>query len=291
MQRIYRSWSRLTPMDVQRISDQTPPEKYMQGGLGGGEYMPAYTDALNGKTVSMTFEGGEQYTYEFVEARKLRWSAGSGERKDAPCNIHLVPGETDIYFVQHYVPGSRPPEAHTLVIDFGTGRATLVVAKIGTQNSPADVGRRFLFGTIDGAEVTGEPHGFTDELIGTAIVWEYFKGGPKVKHMYCAPGYYTYAGMFGGWWMATNPADYTKVNDHLYIFSMIEERQTGVQGLFLINTDILHDVGSFFGCHAVGMECYTVGAKGVRSEMTTTPEEMESLNVKLNIGKFLPSTK
>ena len=63
-------------------------------------------------------------------------------------------------------------------------------------------------------------------------------------------------------WVASNPADYVKINDHMYIFSFVEERQAGTQGFFLINMELLHDVGSFFGVQAHGMECCTFGAKG-----------------------------
>ena len=70
----------------------------------------------------------------------------------------------------------------------------------------------------------------------------------------------------GNCWMASNPADYVKITDDVFIFSFVEERQGGTQGFFVINTKELHDVGSFFGLQPHGLECYTFGAKGEWSE-------------------------
>jgi hypothetical protein len=70
--------------------------------------------------------------------------------------------------------------------------------------------------------------------------------------------------------MASNPADYIKIKDHLYVFSLLEERQTGTQGVFLINTETLHNIGGFVGINEQNrFECYTVGAKGEWSTMQT----------------------
>ena len=61
-----------------------------------------------------------------------------------------------------------------------------------------------------------------------------------------------------------------KINDHQYLFSFLEERQTGVQGLFLINMDSLHDVGCFSGINGEDrFESYTVGARGELTTMET----------------------
>lgn len=249
--------------------------------------MPEYTDDLAGKDFFFVFEDGRKWEYKFVEKMKLICT-GDGEKYEAPCAVHNAPGEEGMYFVQHYCPGSKPPTAHTLVIDTNTGRVTMVIAKIGHPKCEMQVQREFLFGVIEGANISGDPHDFTDELTGMAIRWTYHEGGEVVKHMYVSPCFYSYTGVFGdGLWMATNPADYVKINDHMYIFSMIEERQTGIQGLFLINTEILMDVVSFFGTYVTGMECATAGAKGVKSTLATTTYEYELIAGESKIHKIL----
>ena len=58
-------------------------------------------------------------------------------------------------------------------------------------------------------------------------------------------------------------ADYYKVNAHVYFFSWIEAATAGVQGLFLIDTNAMHDVGCFFGINWRNrFESHTTGAKG-----------------------------
>jgi phenolic acid decarboxylase len=276
MKRVYRTWSQLTAVDVQRICDQTSPDKYTKGGLGDGEFMPEYSSDLDGKHIVLNFNN-TTWNYHFIESRTLTFDYSDGKEINARCNVHQAPGVKDVYFIQHYCSDSTPPTARTIIIDFNTGRATMVVATLNHPKNPAQVQREFMFGTIEGVTASGDPHSFTNDLVGTAINWRYHRQAPVIKHIYSSPYYYTYTGNFGGTWMASNPADYVKINDHLYIFSMVEERQTGVQGLFLINMKTLHDVGSFFGCHAVGMECYTVGAKGELTTMHTTAEEYEAM--------------
>lgn len=68
--------------------------------------------------------------------------------------------------------------------------------------------------------------------------------------------------------MATNPANYVKIRDELFLFSFVEERQAGLQGLFLIDRKNLHDVGSFFGVGRDHMTCACVGAKGKLKDIT-----------------------
>lgn len=101
-------------------------------------------------------------------------------------------------------------------------------------------------------------------MVGKSILWTYHdKEDVRIRHIYTAPLYYTYIMKQGEKrWVASNPADYIKINDHMYIFTFVEERQAGTQGFFLINTETLHDVGSFFGVQATGLECCTFGAKG-----------------------------
>ena len=73
-----------------------------------------------------------------------------------------------------------------------------------------------------------------------------------------------------GPWMATNPADYVKVRENMYIFSFVEERQPGLQMLLLIDMEKLHDIGSWFGVNEVrGMSSGCVGGRGYLADMTT----------------------
>ena len=264
-ERLDRRWGQFTREEVQQIADRTPFEQYSKSGLSDGDYMPAFTERLTGKDICIRLDNGDRYRYRFYEGQKIIWSVNDGAEKEDKCLITEAPGEPDIFFLQHYCDKSAPPEAHTLVLDCTTGLVTMCIAVIGNQSSAREVSRCFLFGIMEGYEDTGKRHEITDELVGTSIYWTYFENPRmRVKHIYTAPKYYTYQMDFGEdkCWVASNPADYVKINDHMFIFAFIEERQTGAQGLFLINREMLHDVGAFFSVSARGIESAVVGAKG-----------------------------
>jgi Molybdenum cofactor biosynthesis protein F. len=261
-----RRWTAFTAADVQYLADHTPVEQYSTAPLQKGEYMPAFTSRLNGRTVTITFDDGQALTYAFRDTHRLTWTGSDGLTHEEYCQIVEAPGDDRVLFVQHYCAGSAPPTAHTLILDFGTGLATVCIASIGVPESAREVSRTFRFGLMDGYPDPGYRHGFTRDLVGKAILWTYNEQeGYRIKHIYSSPLYYTYMmwnAEAGTRWVASNPADYIKINDDLYVFSFVEERQAGTQGLFLINLRTLHDVGSFFGVHIHGIECYVFGAKG-----------------------------
>ena len=76
--------------------------------------------------------------------------------------------------------------------------------------------------------------------------------------------------------MASNPADFVKIADNLYIFSFLEERQGGAQGLFLMDLDEMHDVASFYSINGdQQFECYMAGAVGRFAPMETVFDDEE----------------
>lgn len=274
LQRMQRRWSNFTAADVQLIADRTTVEQYTSGGFAKADFKPDYTDVLAGKKLEIAFADGLHYTFDFKDAHQLFWScdaaANQNESSEAYYEALLVPGAPHIVFVQQYVQGSVPPTAHSLVIDTETGLVTLCRATIGVPAAAREVSRTWHFGLIEGYADPGYRHAHTTELVGKAVFWTYYeKEQVRVKHIYSAPLYYSYTMLdpaTGNCWMASNPADYVKITDDVFIFSFVEERQGGTQGFFVINTKELHDVGSFFGLQPHGLECYTFGAKGEWSE-------------------------
>ena len=266
MDRMKRRWSVFTPQDVQAMVDRATPET-MRGSIPT-IYKPELSEKLNGMELRLEFDGKASWVYQIADSTHLRWSKG-GEMHEELCEVFLLPGTGDVFFINHFCAGSAPGEQHSLVLDLTAGTAAMVVARIGNPEAAREVSREFLFGTVQGLYTGGAVPCFTDELIGKSIIWTY---APQfeIKHIYSMPLYYSYVMKFQDvCWMASNPADYVKIRDGVYIFSFVEERQAGVQGLFVINLDEMHDVGSFFGVQASGMECYTFGAKGEYAEPYT----------------------
>ena len=241
------------------------PEKYSHSPLQG-PYLPEDSQDLNGK--KLVFRGeGRVVCFEVGGLNEMYFSENGGEVKKCYCNIKTM--DNEIYFINQLIPGYEFARQITLIADMKTGSATICDAHFGTPNSNVDVDREFIFGKLDGDFEEGPMHEFTNELVGTAVEWNY--GKLTIKHMYTSNLYYTYShpGGANGAWMATNPADYVKVRDNIYIFSFVEERQHGLQGLFLIDLNQMHDVGSFFGVSPDHLSSNCIGAKGTLAELTT----------------------
>ena len=268
MERMIRRWPSLTAEEVQSLFDNASPEQYAHGGLGEGEYAFPYAEDLVGKTFRFVFPDVREMSYQIDGLHCLTWKE-NGQPHTEYYQGHSP--EQGIYFIQHTVKGSVPPQAHTLVIDADAGLVTLCEARFGNGVEAREVAHQFSFGRIDGCPDPGYRHRYTNKLVGKAIYWTYHQGMPPIKHIYSSEYYYTYVMQMGDrCWMASNPADFVQIRDNLVIFSFLEERQAGTQGFFLINLDTLRDVGSFLGINSEGhFECYTVGAKGEETTMYT----------------------
>ena len=269
MERMMRRWKRLTAEEVKNIAAARTPEEYSDGGLAKGPYVQPFAQALVGRTLTFELPDEAPYTCEMKTLHGLFRKQGEDE---GTAYYQAHEAEPGVFFIQYALRDRYPVECHTWVADTNTGLVTLCRAKLGGGVEPREVVHSFSFGVISGYEsYPVEKHGFTADLVGKAISWVYLPEMEPLKHIYSSEYYYTYVMQGGGrCWMATNPADFVKISDHLYIFSFVEERQAGVQGFFLINTETLTDVGSFFGINSMDQfECYTVGAKGEFAEIST----------------------
>ena len=269
MKRWYRKFDlSITSDEVKAaVAKSSDPAQYAKISALAGPYTPEDVGDMIGKTLIFRGDAGV-FTFNFKELNKVGFKEGDGEEVDCFVNVKTLDGE--VYFINFIVPGYEFARQISLIPDMKSGYATIVDAHFGTENCANDVDRVFLFGRLDGDFEDGEMHHFTNELVGKAIEWDY---GPqirmKIRHMYTSNLYYTYgAAAPNGAWMATNPANYVKVRDDQFIFSFVEERQAGLQGLFLINLTQVHDVGSFFGCGRDHMSSACVGAQGTMAEVT-----------------------
>lgn len=267
--RFYRSWDLKTSRETVQalVASCTDPKVYTSCPLAG-PYTPPDSDELNGKTLTFRSENLTM-VFEVVSANALRFTENGGDAKDCYCNIKTL--DHKIYMLNQLIPGYATSRQVTLVADMKTGYATVCDAHIGTENSNIDVDRVFLFGRLDGEFEAGEPHHFTNELVGKAIEWDYGNNVVHVKHMYTSNLFYTYAVPASkGAWLASNPADYIKLRDDVFIFSFVEERQIGTQGLFVIDLNHLHDMGCFYGYGLEQLTSACIGAIGKRSDDLTT---------------------
>ena len=264
-ERMIRRWESLTRAQVQSIFESARPEDYAKGGFSDGPYMPPFADELCGRAIRFCFDDREPLEYRFVDRHTLVWCGADGVPHEEYYAAHPS-SRAGVYFVQHVIRPSKPPQCRTIIFDETARLVTLCAAHLDNGIEAREVAHEFFFGYLDDGNPPPESrHGFTKDLIGRAIEWTYKHDDFHVKHIYSSEYYYTYAMLRGnGCWMASNPADFVKIADDLYIFTFLEERQVGTQGFFLMDFQKMHDVGSFFGINVERkLECYTVGAKGV----------------------------
>ena len=267
-ERWYRKWNLdVSKEEVKAIVAQcSSPDKYSKTSLAG-PYTPPDSAALNGKT--LTFRGeGRVFGFEIISENELRFTENSATPKACFCKIKTL--DNEVFFINHLVPGVECSRQITVIADLKTGFATVCDAHLGTENSNIDVDREFIFGKLDGAYEGGEMHHFTIELVGKAVEWDYGTGIIDIKHIYHSNLFYSYcANTRQGAWMATNPADYIKIKNNLFVFSFVEERQVGLQAVFLIDLDRMHDVGSFYGFGGDHITSACVGARGKIADPNT----------------------
>ena len=267
--RFYRKFNLdVSREEVERIVAEYAgdPEKYSNSVLAG-PYTPPDTDALVGQTLRFR---GEEKNYDFrITALHELWFKEEGE-EEKRCYVNVKTLDDEVYFVNFLVPGYATSRQITLIPDTVTGCATVVDAHVGTENSNIDVDRDFYFGRLEGDYKGGELHGFTLDLLGKSIIWEYSPKIIKIKHIYNCDIYYTYKNLTdAGTWMATNPADYVKIRDGLYLFSFVEERQVGIQAVFLIDLARMHDIGCFYGVSNGHFTSACLGAIGEMADPNT----------------------
>lgn len=271
--RMFRRWEQLSAQQVQQIADTATVQTYTNGSLSNGPYMPRYADELIGRQFDLFFAEGPNCQYHFSDLHTLILTQQGQQTRCYYMGHSIRPG---IFFFQHMLPGSVPPQCRTLIVDENTQLVTLCHAQLGNAASAREVSHTFFFGRLGTDEAAMPLHHYTDELVGKAIVWTYHHDDFYVKHIYSSEYFYTYAMLTPqGCWMASNPADFIKIAPDLYVFSFLEERQGGTQAVFLMDLAAMHDVGGFFGINADRqLECYTVGARGQWSQAHTIFEQL-----------------
>ncbi len=204
----------------------------------------------------LRLDSGTILTYTFPGDRTLYWVRNGEEQ--GPCYFRALyaPGTSDVVFLHHYCDGQAVPQCMELVLDLTSGYCTVVAAQLGKlSENPREVTRDIYFGEI--ASLPHPPgmekHHYTSELVGQAIHWEMpaFTRKPPIKHIYLSPKYY---GIFmtrgHTCFMSADPAEYIRIREDLYLLTVVEERRSGIQLSFLINTALLEDVVGHFGISA-----------------------------------------
>ena len=267
------------------------------GGLS--QYRGPFSRELEGQQFEFVMDEGPAITVSFP-GRNMAVITDGGEPMTATCQTQKA--EDGAYFVLAEIRGIKPRTAYMMVIDLFENLVTVVKAEQGRVESfPNLVTRKVRFGAIPDAEgnLPEKRAAYTKDLVGKKIDWTY---NPEfsIIHVYLDENYYTTArneemkkkmeearkkdpGRFPKRMDPYYEKDclYIKLRENLYLFSFVEFNSgSGTQGMMIINTDRLTDVGCFWGSNRENVqEGYTFSAYGkwVREEI---PEDRTVERVK-----------
>lgn len=245
-----RRWKFFTLEQVKEMARNTTPESVWIDTPASPVY--ASSDILAGTKLRFEPYEGIAINYEFLDETQLEWNYDGEEKQKDLYRVTTLPGHEEIVFLHHFMAGFELPRSIDIIFDTTTGFATVVEAALGKPENPRDVMRSVFFGKIAGMNTPENAFHpcFTTELMGKAFFWSNPNSNvPIIKYIIGAPNYYTYAMQIGQehYWVATNPCEYVKIKEGVYLMSILESRQSGFLLNTLMNFDIMRDVQSGFG--------------------------------------------
>ena len=254
---------------------------------GMSQYRPPLCFELVGQKLELCLDDGYEYELFFKDRKVLTFGREDEEKKEYAYDC-LKP-EDVTYFVNFEMTGVTPRTGATFVLDMEQSLVTANFTTIGVNPKYPKMPRpHIIFGAIrkeDGTVPTIR-HGYTADLVGKAIHWQY--GTLAVVHVYSSERYYRLTiakeDFIGREIPDTEefrerrrrdqmrlyeePGDYIKIKEGVYVFNANEElacreRGQGNNLFFLMNLNRMHDVGRSFGHNGEGKpENYTYGAFG-----------------------------
>lgn len=238
------------------------------GGMGG--YKTPVSDHLVGKSLAIRMDnGGPAIEYRFDAIDRLRWRfAGDRNWREEVYEIY-EPAE-ELYFMAHLLDRKHPQEVAMVALDMKNGLSTYVNGRLGTPYMANEVTPTFYFGVVEMEGLVApryHRHGWTEDLVGQAVTWNYQPGDPGLTsmHFYATPNTYSWIiflenGSGGLQW--SSPGWYVKLREDAYLMAWVEEACNCTLGVICYNPRTMHDAG--FGYH-VGPEGLSLNAIGARA--------------------------
>ena len=223
------------------------------------------TGWLAGKSLTLRYDDGPLMEYRFDDAQTLHWRNPGGAWTAARYQAwEPAPG---VILFGHMLEGAADHDGHMVVVDFDHGLVTCFNGHLNTPWFANEAGVKTLFGVVEMQGLTPpqyQRHGFTDELLGRALSWNYAPGLTSM-HLYATPHsmswiIFTESGAGGLEW--SGPAAYVKIRDGLYFLYWLEEACNGTLGTIVVNLRTMHDAGIGYHCGAEGLSMSQIGAHG-----------------------------
>jgi hypothetical protein len=266
--RVYRPLLTMPKMTPAQVNDAVAkkttvfPAPTGNGPQMAGNSIPS-SDYLSGKSFALRYDDGLLMEYQVSGPEELQWRANGGAWTKARYKAwEPAPGVINF---GHLIEGAPDHDGHMIVADFDRALFTCFNGHLNTPYFANEAGVKVRFGVIEaeGLQAPGyDRHGFTDELLGRALSWNYAPGLTSM-HLYSTPHsmswiIFTDTGAGGMEW--SGPASYVKIRDQLYYMYWLEEACNGTLGTIVINLRTLHDSGIGYHCGAEGLSMSAVGA-------------------------------
>ncbi len=203
MRMVYRPLRTFPVMTDAEVKDQVLNHAHAFGegegsGAGGmGGYKTELVDKLVGKSLTIRMDNdGPAIEYIFDELRKLRWryEGDSNWRKDS---YEAYEPDEELYFFAHFLDAEYPRSCAMVALDMKTGLSTLLKGTTGTPYRNNETHPAYYFGIFEMEGIIParyHRHGWTDELVGEAVTWNYQpgRGGLSSMHVYATPNSYSW---------------------------------------------------------------------------------------------------
>jgi hypothetical protein len=273
--RVYRPLETFEVMTDEQVKDQVLNHAVAfgdgkgSGAAGMGGYKGEPVTRFVGKALTVRMDNGPAIDYEFSSDKQLKWRypGDSGWRE---AWYEMYEPDDQLYFFAHLLDAEFPRSCAMVALDMKNGLATIVKGTTGTPFRNNETHPTYYFGVFQMAGGPTPPtylrHGWTDELVGETVTWNYQRGNPGLTsmHFYATPWTYSwiiFQGDGSGGLQWSSPGWYSKLRDGVYIMSWVEEACNGTLGVICFNQRIMHDAGFGFHVGRNGLSLSVVGAR------------------------------
>src|SRR5690606_34878464 len=234
--RVYRPLETFEVMTDEQVREQVLNNAHAfgdgkgSGTAGMGGYKSERITHFAGKSLHVRMDnGGPAIDYEFLDDRKLRWRY-EGDSSWREAWYEMYEPDDRLYFFAHLLDAEFPRSCSMVAFDMKNGLATLMKGTTGTPFRNNETSVAFYFGVFrtEGAPTppTYLRHGWTDEMVGECVTWNYQPGNPGLTsmHFYATPSSYSWIifqpdGSGGMQW--SSPGWYAKLRDGVYLMAWI----------------------------------------------------------------------
>jgi len=274
--------------------------EFSKGGPGAFQYVPPRSFELAGQTFELQMDDGYDMVLSF-DKKTLNWNYVNKEPSQPVTDDYdCMKADDTTYFISLMLHDKdfEHRESWIFVLDLEQHLVTHLRNPVGENPRwPLLINSHFVFGAIkqDGVEYKSYPrHGFTDDMIGNVVQWQYSPEMATV-HAYYASDFYriTYPrdqarskeaieqaesmnAMVNSLPSSDEPAHYVRIKKGLYLVTVTEQNMEKLLGSAMgFRSDTLTFLDNYNTCYDIG--------RGFGTMTTKNPDTGEETNANINV--------